>query len=99
MWRQRPRHLKGIQRTDETSDKRVCRLVIPRRFMKLPIMDTEMKATLLKEYDVALVSGTIRVYSIPSWPCHDKRDMSVQHEIYLDTANGTRYRLVEETND
>lgn len=67
--------------------------------MKLPVNDTEMKTTLLREYDVALISGTVRVYVVPSWPCYDKRDMSVRLEMFLDTTNGTRYRLVEEVNE
>ena len=58
-----------------------------------------MKTTLLGKYDVALVSGTISVYSVPSWPCYDIRDMSVRHEIYLTTSAGTRYRLVEEKEE
>ena len=67
--------------------------------MKLPVMDQTLKTTLLAEYDVALVSGTIKVYSVPTWPCYDKRDMSVHYALFLDTANGTRYRLVEEENE
>jgi hypothetical protein len=67
--------------------------------MKIPVFDNEAKTILLKEYDVALVSGTIRVYAAPSWPCGRKDDMSIHLETYLDTANGVRYRLVEEKNE
>lgn len=62
---------------------------------KLPVNDLEMRAKLIAEYDVALVSGTIRVHTVPTWPCYDKRDMNVNIEITLTTSNGTVYRLTE----
>lgn len=67
--------------------------------MKIPIFDNDAKTVLLKEYDVALVSGTIRVYVVPIWPCGRKDDMSLLLETFLDTANGVRYRLVEEKSE